>query len=234
MKAAHQFILLRLCKLFCALTVITLKQRNVNGGRHLHIRRFFCLFFFSSFEPPPPSPLSYHPTELLYLDQMATCLSFTVDQTHPGTLYTMTPLWVVKETGITTTWHPQWETPEVVTMETTLVVPPFCKCALLLEVVSLFLCRALSEFRWNIQKSNLLSQNFVYCRNEFVLSLQSDDTLTFICCRSVIQVKFVFLFFFVCLIDKMVLSLMKGNWCSAVSLFGFQKDLAFWFFFFVC
>lgn len=92
----------------------------------------------------PPHHLS---TRLLHLSQMALCFAFTADQTrHPGRLYVVTPQWVAKEAGVTAAQHAQRETPEVVTMETALVVPPFFVNALccgkrcqLLSVIYIYL-----------------------------------------------------------------------------------------------
>lgn len=54
---------------------------------------------------------------------------FSANTPVPGTGCSMTPSWVVTETGMTTHWQAQRETPEVVTMTTALVVPPLAVAA---------------------------------------------------------------------------------------------------------
>ncbi len=77
---------------------------------------------------------------------MAPCFAFTAD--HPGRLYAVTPQWVAQETGMTAARHAQRETPEVVPMETALVVPPLCKRASLWETVTISHCHLHSPITW--------------------------------------------------------------------------------------
>ena len=71
----------------------------------------------------------------------------------------MTPQWVAQETGMTAARHAQRETPEVVAMETALVVPPLCKCALLWETVTASQCHLHLHVTWagcRVSESKLL------------------------------------------------------------------------------
>lgn len=60
---------------------------------------------------------------------------------------------------MTTARHAQRETPEVVAMETSVVIPPPCKCALLLETVTASWCHVnlhLTGAEYNVSKPEML------------------------------------------------------------------------------
>lgn len=123
------------------------KSSKKRGLRFIlsHGKTYVGSSLYSTLHPPPHThtfPPRPHLSTQLYLNQMAACFCLCCRSAwHPGRLNTVTPQWVAQETGMTTARHAQRETPEVVTMETPLVVPPLCKCNLLLEAMTVSCCR---------------------------------------------------------------------------------------------
>lgn len=106
-----------------------------------HSKTYVGSSLYSALHPHSLPPRPHLSTQLLYLNQMAACFCLCCRSAwHPGRLNTVTPQWVAQETGMTTSRHAQRETPEVVTMETPLVVPPLCECDLLLEAMAISCC----------------------------------------------------------------------------------------------
>lgn len=140
---------------FGTLTVVTLNHRKCSKKWRPRLKLLsrdnasagFSICSIPLSPPPLTLPPPEHSAPLPEPDGSMFCL-YCWSTWHPGRLYIVTPLWVAQETGMTAARHAQRETPEVVTMETSLVVPPFCKCALLLETVTTSQCHLHLHITW--------------------------------------------------------------------------------------